>query len=106
MTNVLLLLAQILLKHKALEEQLVRRMKLMAKCSLGAALAMALVCNANAKAEKPRDKNNSGIVDAEPRKDKDGIVYSLPDGGSSLALLAISVALVAVGTRVAKLSNC
>ena len=81
----------------------------MAKCSLGAALAMALVCNANAKAEKPRDKNNSGIdakpeklrdknnggiVDAEPRKDKDGIVYSVPDGGSSLALLAISVLLL------------
>jgi hypothetical protein len=71
---------------------------------------MALVCNANAKAEKPKDKNNSGIVDAKPeklkdknnywivdakpRKDKDGIVYSVPDGGSSLALLAVSVALV------------
>jgi hypothetical protein len=54
-------------------------MKLMAKCSLGAALAMALVCNANAKAEKLRDKNNGGTVDAEPRKEKDGIVYSLPD---------------------------
>jgi hypothetical protein len=97
-------------------------MKVMAKCSLGALLAMALVCNANAKAEKLKDKNNSGIVDAkpeklkgknnggivdaEPRKDKDGIVYSVPDDGSSLALLAISVALVAVATRVAKLSNC
>jgi hypothetical protein len=81
-------------------------MKVMAKCSLGALLAMALVCNANAKAEKLKGKNNGGIVDAEPRKDKDGIVYSVPDDGSSLALLAISVALVAVATRVAKLSNC
>jgi hypothetical protein len=81
-------------------------MKIMAKCSLGALLAMALVCNANAKPENPKDKNNGGIVEAKPRKDKDGIVYSVPDGGSSLALFTISVALVAVATRVAKLSNC
>jgi hypothetical protein len=69
-------------------------MKVMAKRTLGALLAMALVCNANAKPEKRKDKNNGGIVDAEPRKDKDGIVYSVPDGGSSLALLAISVLLL------------
>jgi hypothetical protein len=58
-------------------------MKVMAKCSLGALLAMALVCNANAKAEKLKDKNNSGIVDAKPEKLKDknnsGIVDAKPE---------------------------
>jgi hypothetical protein len=67
-------------------------MKTMAKYTLGALAALALVCNANAKPEKPKEKNNGGIV------------HSVPDGGSSLALLAISAALVLLSQRrVAKL---
>jgi VPDSG-CTERM motif len=52
----------------------------MRKYVLSALLAMALACNANAK-------------------DKEGPTYSVPDGGSTAALLGLSVALLVLAQR-------
>ena len=59
-------------------------MKIIRKYALAGLLAMALACNANAKEEKPP---------------KDKRPYSVPDGGSAVALLGVSVALVELARR-------
>jgi hypothetical protein len=60
--------------------------KIIPRYALGALLAMALACNANA-GDKDKDK------------DKGGTVYSVPDGGSTVALLGLAVALVVLAQR-------
>jgi hypothetical protein len=75
--------------------------KTITKYSLGAFMALALACSASA-AQPDKDKDK----DKEKDKDGDGIVYSVPDAGSSLALLGLSVALIVLSQRrIARLSK-
>ena len=67
-------------------------------------LAVALACNANANEEGKQQKEETvkGIV-ALPDGKEDKRPYSVPDAGSTAALLGVSVALVAlVGRKIAK----
>jgi hypothetical protein len=63
-------------------------MKIIRRYALGALLAVALACNANADSDKDKDKDKG--------KDK---TQSVPDAGSTAALLGVSVALVELARR-------
>jgi hypothetical protein len=57
-------------------------------------MALALACSASAaQPDKDKDKNK------DKGKDGDGIIYSVPDAGSSLALVGVSVALIVLSQR-------
>jgi hypothetical protein len=75
-------------------------MKIIRKYALAGLLAMALACNANAKGEEKQPKEaNVKPIDALPDGKKDKGPYSVPDGGSTVALLGVSVALVELARR-------
>ena len=60
----------------------------MKKYVLPTLFAIALVCNADAKPSKDKYKDSKG-----------GTVYSVPDSGPTVALLSLSVALIALARR-------
>ena len=81
-------------------------MKIVRKYALAGILAMALACNANAKPEdtqpkQPKQPKEEKVktIDALPDGKKDKGPYSVPDGGSAVALLGVSVALVELARR-------
>ena len=87
-------------------------MKIIRKYALAGLLAMALACNANAKEEAKQHKEEKQQKEAKQHKEekvkwidelpdgkKDKGPYSVPDGGSTVALLGISVALVELARR-------
>jgi VPDSG-CTERM motif len=81
-------------------------MKIIRKYALAGVLAMALACNANAKGEEKPPKEEKQPkeekvkpIDALPDGKKDKGPYSVPDGGSTVALLGVSVALVELARR-------
>ena len=80
-------------------------MKIIRKYALAGLLAMALACNANAKEEGKQQKEEKvkeekvKTIDALPDGKKDKGPYSVPDGGSTAALLGVSVALVELARR-------
>jgi protein with PEP-CTERM/exosortase system signal len=75
-------------------------MKIIRKFALCALLAVALACNANAKEEGKQQKTEKvKPIDALPDGKKDKRTYSVPDAGSTAALLGVSVALVALARR-------
>ena len=84
-------------------------MKIIGKFALGALLAVALACNANAKEEGKQQKQQNEEkqkkeqkvkwIDPIPDAKKDKRTYSVPEAGSTAALLGVSVALVALARR-------
>jgi hypothetical protein len=79
--------------------------KILKTAALGALLAMALTVSVNAKEDdkpekdkKDKDKVEVVVVDATPGTNS-GKPYSVPDTGSTVALLAFSVALLALSQR-------
>jgi hypothetical protein len=73
-------------------------MKIIRKYAFAGMLAMALACNANAKEEAKQQKEEKvKTIDALGKKDKGP--YSVPDGGSTAAILGVSVALVELARR-------
>ena len=80
-------------------------MKIIGKFALGALLAVAFACNANAKQEGQQQQQNQQKEEKvkwiEPVSDgkKDKRVYSVPDAGSTAALLGVSVAIIALARR-------
>jgi hypothetical protein len=75
-------------------------MKIIRKYALAGLLAMALACNANAKEEGKQQKEEKvKTIDALPDGKKDKGPYSVPDGGYTVALLGVSVALVELARR-------
>ena len=78
-------------------------MKIIGKLALGTLLAVAFAYNANAKQEgqQQNQQKEEKVKWIEPVSDgkKDKRVYSVPDAGSTAALLGVSVALVALARR-------
>jgi VPDSG-CTERM motif len=75
-------------------------MKIIRKYALAGLLAMPLACNASAKQEEKQQKEEKvKWIDELPDGKKDKGPYSVPDGGSTAALLGVSVALVELARR-------
>ena len=82
-----------------------KKMKAVKKYSLCALLAIGLACNANAKPQDQKDKKDKEdkgkqekVVDALPGAKTDQ-PFSVPDAGSTAALLGLSVALLVFAQR-------
>ena len=79
-------------------------MKIIGKFALGALLAVAFACNANAKQEgqqqqKQQKEEKVKWIDAVPDGKNDKRPYSVPDASSTAVLLGVSMALLELARR-------